>query len=228
VLVGVLLERLGDARVVTVLVVEDVHGADEATLDLLRFLTRRLGAAPVLVVVTYRDDAVGPLHPVRLLAGSAPVPPAAAGAPVPPGGGGPGRPAGAGPGRAARADRGEPLLRHRGARRRSCGDPGHGGGRGAGSGGSAVPPRARQVLDAAAVLVPPVEIWLLVEAAGGLPAEVDQCVAAGMLQGQAGGVGFRHKLTAVSAGRAAPTVLQLWTQPDCPGSRGRRSTCLLE
>src|SRR5512132_4501875 len=51
-----LLQRLRDSRVVTVLVVEDVHWADEATLDLLRFLARRLGPAAALVVVTYRDD----------------------------------------------------------------------------------------------------------------------------------------------------------------------------
>jgi predicted ATPase len=64
-----LLDRLHDARAVTVLVVEDVHWADEATLDLLRFLGRRLGPTPALLVVTYRDDQVGPLHPVRLLSG---------------------------------------------------------------------------------------------------------------------------------------------------------------
>jgi predicted ATPase len=64
-LFGALLDRLRDARVVTVLVVEDVHWADEATLDLLRFLARRLGASPVLLVVTYRDDEVGPMHRVR-------------------------------------------------------------------------------------------------------------------------------------------------------------------
>lgn len=43
----------------TVLVVEDVHWADEATLDLLRFLSRRLRDAPVLTLVTYRDDGGG-------------------------------------------------------------------------------------------------------------------------------------------------------------------------
>ena len=68
-LFSALLERLRDARVVTVLVIEDLHWADEATLDLLRFLARRLGPAAVLVVVTYRDDELGPQHPVQLLAG---------------------------------------------------------------------------------------------------------------------------------------------------------------
>jgi predicted ATPase len=35
---------------------EDVHWADEATMDLLRFAGRRLREAPVLLIVTYRDD----------------------------------------------------------------------------------------------------------------------------------------------------------------------------
>ena len=39
-----------------VVVIEDIHWADEATLDLLRFLSRRLRDAAVLVIATYRDD----------------------------------------------------------------------------------------------------------------------------------------------------------------------------
>jgi DNA-binding CsgD family transcriptional regulator len=42
----------------TVLVVEDIHWADEATLDLLRFLCRRLRQVPALIVATYRDDGL--------------------------------------------------------------------------------------------------------------------------------------------------------------------------
>jgi DNA-binding CsgD family transcriptional regulator/tetratricopeptide (TPR) repeat protein len=48
----------------------------------------------------------------------------------------------------------------------------------------------------------PVETWLLVAAAGATPAQVDECVAAGMLQGQAGGVGFRHELARLAMERA--------------------------
>jgi DNA-binding CsgD family transcriptional regulator/tetratricopeptide (TPR) repeat protein len=40
----------------TVLVLEDVHWADEATLDVLMLLAPRVGDAPALVVATYRDD----------------------------------------------------------------------------------------------------------------------------------------------------------------------------
>ncbi|GIJ73609.1 ATP-binding protein [Virgisporangium ochraceum] len=57
-----------------VVVVEDAHWADEATMDLLVFLSRRIGRLPALLVVTYRDDEVGPEHPLR--AALAAMPPA--------------------------------------------------------------------------------------------------------------------------------------------------------
>jgi DNA-binding CsgD family transcriptional regulator/tetratricopeptide (TPR) repeat protein len=53
----------------SVVVFEDVHWADDATLDLLRYLGRRIDAAPVLLIVTYRDDELGPRHPLRLVVG---------------------------------------------------------------------------------------------------------------------------------------------------------------
>ena len=52
-----------------VLIFEDVHWADESTLDLLRFLGRRLSRMRVLLIATYRDDEVGPDHALRLLLG---------------------------------------------------------------------------------------------------------------------------------------------------------------
>jgi DNA-binding CsgD family transcriptional regulator len=51
-----LLRVLRTGRNPGVLVIEDLHWADGATLDLLRFLGRRIRAAPVLVVVTCRSD----------------------------------------------------------------------------------------------------------------------------------------------------------------------------
>ena len=59
-------------RAPTVAVVEDVHWADEATLDLIRFLGRRLEQTTTLLVVTYRDDELGPRHPLRVLLGDVP------------------------------------------------------------------------------------------------------------------------------------------------------------
>jgi len=52
-----------------VCVTEDVHWADGATLDLLRFLARRIEALPLLVVVSYRDDDVGAQHPLAVALG---------------------------------------------------------------------------------------------------------------------------------------------------------------
>ncbi|WP_446217341.1 ATP-binding protein [Micromonospora sp. IBHARD004] len=53
-----------------VLVIEDAHWADEATLDLTAFLGRRLAGCRALLVLTYRDDEVGPEHPLHaVLAG---------------------------------------------------------------------------------------------------------------------------------------------------------------
>ena len=53
----------------TVVIGEDAHWADGATLELLRFLGRRIGALRTLFVVTYRDDEIGVDHPFRLVLG---------------------------------------------------------------------------------------------------------------------------------------------------------------
>lgn len=52
-----------------VLVVEDVHWADEASLDALRFLVRRMEQLPAVLVLTYRDDELSREHPLRHLLG---------------------------------------------------------------------------------------------------------------------------------------------------------------
>lgn len=59
-----LLEDLQANHAPTVLVFEDVHWADEATLDLIKFLGRRLQSVPVLFLLTFRDDELGPDHPL--------------------------------------------------------------------------------------------------------------------------------------------------------------------
>ena len=56
-------------RRATLAVFEDVHWADQATLDLLRFLGRRLLRTQILLVLTYRDDEVGLAHPLRTVLG---------------------------------------------------------------------------------------------------------------------------------------------------------------
>jgi DNA-binding CsgD family transcriptional regulator/tetratricopeptide (TPR) repeat protein len=53
-----------------VVVIEDLHWADEATLDMVAFLGRRLPQVRALLVLTYRDDEIGPDHQLRtVLAG---------------------------------------------------------------------------------------------------------------------------------------------------------------
>jgi predicted ATPase len=56
----------------TVVVVEDAHWADEATLDLLRFLGRRMAQTRAMLIITYRDDELGPQHPLRRVLGDLP------------------------------------------------------------------------------------------------------------------------------------------------------------
>src|SRR5215211_6676313 len=63
---GSLLELSRDPLV---LVVEDAHWADEATLDVVRLLGRRLSSTCALVVVTYRDDELARDHPLRICLG---------------------------------------------------------------------------------------------------------------------------------------------------------------
>jgi DNA-binding CsgD family transcriptional regulator/tetratricopeptide (TPR) repeat protein len=69
---GGLLEEL--AAEPTVLVVEDLHWADDATLDVLAYAARRIENIGALIVLTCRDDHVDPRHPLHrflgVLAGS--------------------------------------------------------------------------------------------------------------------------------------------------------------
>jgi DNA-binding CsgD family transcriptional regulator/tetratricopeptide (TPR) repeat protein len=56
----------------TLVIFEDLHWADEATLDLLKYLGRRIQHARAMLVVSYRDDEVGPRHPLRFVMGDLP------------------------------------------------------------------------------------------------------------------------------------------------------------
>jgi DNA-binding CsgD family transcriptional regulator len=56
----------------TVLVIEDVHWADEATLDLIKYLARRIHRTAMLLILTYRDDEIDHDHPLRVVLGDLP------------------------------------------------------------------------------------------------------------------------------------------------------------
>jgi DNA-binding SARP family transcriptional activator/DNA-binding CsgD family transcriptional regulator/tetratricopeptide (TPR) repeat protein len=49
--------------------VEDVHWADEATLDVLRFLGRRLAGSELMILATFRSEEVGRDHPLTVVLG---------------------------------------------------------------------------------------------------------------------------------------------------------------
>src|SRR5262245_41873601 len=186
------LESLGSRP--TIAVVEDVHWADEATLDLLRYLGRRLDGAPVLVIATYRDDEIGPHHPLRLVLGDvesarriALPPPTEEGV----------RTLAEGSGVDTRE-----LYRQTGGNPFFVTEA-------LAAGGTGVPtsvrdavlaraapldPEARAVLDAAAVAGMETDLHLLEQVLGEPLRELEQCLAVGVLQSIDGRVGFRHEL----------------------------------
>ena len=59
-------ERLSGSRPV-LLVIEDLHWADQSTLDLVAYLVRALRDVPVALVGTYRSDELNRRHPLRSL-----------------------------------------------------------------------------------------------------------------------------------------------------------------
>jgi ATP/maltotriose-dependent transcriptional regulator MalT len=66
------LAELGERDSPLILVVEDIHWADEATFDMLKFLGRRLLHSRVLLILTFRDDELNRRHPVWRLTGDFP------------------------------------------------------------------------------------------------------------------------------------------------------------
>jgi DNA-binding CsgD family transcriptional regulator/tetratricopeptide (TPR) repeat protein len=191
---GALLEELSRPAV---LVLEDLHWADEATLDLLRLLGRRVGGTRALVVATYRDDELHANHPLLVVLGGlagesgvdrmrlAPLSLEAV-AQL------------AGP---DDVDVGE-LFRRTGGNPFFVTEA-------LASGGSELPPtvrdavlaragqldpRARHVLEAVSIVPLRVGLWLLEALADGDIKRLDDCLASGMLVDEPGGIAFRHEL----------------------------------
>jgi len=66
-------QRLTHQDKPVILVFEDIHWADEATLDFIKFFARRIGRAKCLFILTFRDDEISEQHPLRnVLGGLAP------------------------------------------------------------------------------------------------------------------------------------------------------------
>ena len=180
-----------------VLVFEDVHWADEATLDLLRFLARRIDAHRALLIATFRDDEVGDRHPLRLVLGDVATAPGVRRLTLPPLSPESVRALAAGSGIPA-----DELFRHTGGNPFFVTEILAAGGewlpatvRDAVLARAArLPQPVREVLEAAAVIGVRSEPWLLERVAGGDPAAVEACLASGTLTVQEDAYAFRHEL----------------------------------
>src|SRR5262245_43266007 len=64
-----LVEELAQPAQATVVMLEDLHWADEATLDFVHFLGRRIQRTRCLLIGTYRDDELATIHPLRRVLG---------------------------------------------------------------------------------------------------------------------------------------------------------------
>ncbi|HEX5652294.1 MAG TPA: AAA family ATPase [Chitinophagaceae bacterium] len=64
--------ELANQQEATVIVFDDIHWADEATLDFIKFLARRITHLRCLFILTYRDNEIHAHHPLRTLLGQLP------------------------------------------------------------------------------------------------------------------------------------------------------------
>ena len=186
-----------DGTAPVVLVVEDLHWADEATLDVMRVLARRIDTVPVLLVASYRDDELGRTHPLRIVLGELPSARTTLRLEL----AGLSREAVSTLARASRLDPdelyertgGNPFFITEALAAETDGVPA--------SVRDAVlaraarrSPAARALLDAIAVVPQRVELWLAQALAGEALHALDECLSSGMLLAGADDIGFRHEL----------------------------------
>ena len=203
------LDGMAAASAPTAVVVEDLHWADEATLDWLTFLARRLTSRPVLVLGTYRGEELTAGSPLRSALAAIATQRGTRRMTLPP---------------LSRASV-ERLAERRGhpdGKRvfdLSGGNPFYVAELLATPDGSVPPtvtdvvlgrtarldPEAEQVLWAAAVLDRPADAATIARVAGHPASLLDQCLATGALvAGAPGTFGFRHELARLAVERAIP------------------------
>jgi hypothetical protein len=68
--IDALLEEMRFWQRPAVVIVEDAYWADDASLDIIRYLARRIERLPAMLVVSYRDEELGDDHPLRRIIGS--------------------------------------------------------------------------------------------------------------------------------------------------------------
>ena len=64
--------ELENQKKATLIIVEDIHWADEATFDFLKFFIRRITQLHCLLLITYRDNEIHLSHPLRTVLGQLP------------------------------------------------------------------------------------------------------------------------------------------------------------
>lgn len=196
-----------EAPAPTLLVIEDIHWADEATLDVVRLVARRIESVAALVALTYRDEELDRTHPLRILLGElSPAGPAtrmeldrlsrgAVTALAKPAGIDPdelyartsGNPFFVTEALAASTERVPSTVRDAVlARAARLGD------------------EARAILDAAAIVPQRAELWLLETLAGGPLEALGECLHVGVLAKDAAGVAFRHELARLAVEESLP------------------------
>ena len=178
-------------------VFEDVHWSDEATLDLLRFLGRRMARTTALMVVTYRDDELGSQHPLRPVLGDLATSPATRRIPL--------RPLTE---QAVRSLVGERTIDAAALHCQTGGNPFFATEVLASDKGT-LPPSIRDavlgrisqlslsaqaVVQAAAVIGARIEPWVLADVTGAEAVATDECLAIGVLLTQGETLLFRHEL----------------------------------
>ncbi len=70
--IGLLRAALSHPDRPAVIIVDDAHWADDASLDIIRYLARRLATLPGLLLVSYRPDELAEEHPLRRVLGALP------------------------------------------------------------------------------------------------------------------------------------------------------------
>jgi DNA-binding CsgD family transcriptional regulator len=205
-LTAALIRQLGGGRP-AIVVLEDLHWADEATLDVVRLLARRVESAPALVVATYRDEVLDRAHPLTVVLGELATAPAATRLVVPP------------LSQDAVAELAEPHgIDAADLHRRTDGN--------AffvtevlAAGTGEIPPTvrdavlarvarlsepARRLLEAIAIAVPQAELWLLEALAADELDRLEECLTSGMAGSAPDGVAFRHELARLAVEETLP------------------------
>jgi DNA-binding CsgD family transcriptional regulator/tetratricopeptide (TPR) repeat protein len=195
------------ARQPTIVVLEDLHWADEASIDILRLLGRRIETIPALVVASYREEELARIHPMRILLGELPssemvvhvqIAPLSHNAVAELA-----KPSGVDAEELYRVTGGNPffvtevLAAPEGRIPHTVRDA-------VLARAARLTPAARSLLEAVAIAPPQAELWLLQALAPDSLDRIEECLASGVLVSNPGGVAFRHELARLAVEESVP------------------------